>query len=57
MTRDTIIEKVWGHSTEIESNTLDAFVRLLRSKLEAPRETRLLQTVRGVGYCLRGATE
>jgi DNA-binding response OmpR family regulator len=57
VTRDTIIEKVWGHSTEIESNTLDAFVRLLRSKLEAPRETRLLQTVRGVGYCLRGATE
>jgi DNA-binding response OmpR family regulator len=53
VTRDSIIEKVWGHSTEIESNTLDAFMRLLRTKLEAPGEAKLLQTVRGVGYCLR----
>jgi DNA-binding response OmpR family regulator len=53
VTRDTIIEKVWGYSAEIESNTLDAFVRLLRTKLEAPGEAKLLQTVRGVGYCLR----
>jgi two-component system OmpR family response regulator len=57
VTRDTIIEKVWGYSTEIESNTLDAFVRLLRSKLEAPGEAKLLQTVRGVGYCLRKGGE
>lgn len=53
VTRDTIIEKIWGYSTGIESNTLDAFVRLLRTKLEGPGEAKLLQTVRGVGYCLR----
>jgi DNA-binding response OmpR family regulator len=53
VTRDTIIEKVWGYSAEIESNTLDAFVRLLRTKLEAPGEAKLLHTVRGVGYSLR----
>ena len=53
VTRDAIIEKVWGYSTGIESNTLDAFVRLLRAKLEAPGEAKLLQTVRGVGYSLR----
>jgi two-component system response regulator MprA len=53
VTRDSIIEKVWGYDTEIESNTLDAFVRLLRTKLEAPGEGKLLNTVRGVGYCLR----
>ncbi len=53
VTRDSIIEKVWGYTTGIESNTLDAFVRLLRSKLEAPGEPKLIRTVRGVGYCLR----
>lgn len=53
VTRDTLIEKVWGHTAEIESNTLDAFMRLLRNKLEGLRESKLLQTVRGVGYCLR----
>ncbi len=53
LTRDAIIEKVWGYDSDIESNTLDAFVRLLRAKLEAPGEDKLLQTVRGVGYCLR----
>jgi two-component system, OmpR family, response regulator MprA len=57
VTRDSIIEKVWGYDTEIESNTLDAFVRLLRSKLEAPGESKLLHTVRGVGYCLRKREE
>jgi DNA-binding response OmpR family regulator len=56
-TRDSIIEKVWGYDTEIESNTLDAFVRLLRTKLESPGEAKLLHTVRGVGYCLRKGEE
>jgi DNA-binding response OmpR family regulator len=53
VTRESIIEKVWGYDTEIESNTLDAFMRLLRSKLEVHGEAKLLQTVRGVGYRLR----
>ena len=57
VTRDSIIEKIWGYNTEIESNTLDAFVRLLRSKLETSGEAKLLHTVRGVGYCLRKADE
>jgi DNA-binding response OmpR family regulator len=53
ISRDTLIETVWGAGSDIESNTLDAFVRLLRAKIEAPGEARLLQTIRGVGYCLR----
>jgi two-component system response regulator MprA len=53
VTRESIIAKVWGHESQIESNTLDAFVRLLRSKLEAPGEAKLLETVRGVGYRMR----
>jgi DNA-binding response OmpR family regulator len=54
LTRDVLIESVWGADAEIESNTLDAFVRLLRGKIEAAGESRILRTVRGVGYCLRG---
>lgn len=54
--RGSIIDSVWtGH--EIESNTLDAFVKLLRSKVEAPGESKLIHTVRGVGYCIRSEQE
>lgn len=53
VSRDTLIERVWGNESEIESNTLDAFVRLLRAKVDSAGGERLIQTVRGVGYCLR----
>ena len=56
LTREYLIESVWGNDSEIESNTLDAFVRLLRAKIEAAGEPRILTTIRGVGYCLRGGT-
>jgi DNA-binding response OmpR family regulator len=51
--RRTLIEGVWGHGREIEDNTLDAFVRLLRQKVDAGDRRRLIHTVRGVGYVLR----
>jgi two-component system response regulator MprA len=51
--RETLIGAVWGLSGEIESNTLDAFIRLLRAKIEDPSRPKLLHTVRGVGYRLR----
>ncbi|PYT18834.1 MAG: DNA-binding response regulator [Acidobacteria bacterium] len=53
LSRDCLIENVWGGDADIESNTLDAFVRLLRTKIEASGEPKLLQTIRGVGYALR----
>jgi DNA-binding response OmpR family regulator len=52
VTRDAMIEGIWGGNSDIESNTLDSFVRLLRAKIEEPGEVRLIRTVRGVGYCL-----
>ena len=51
--RNTLIEGVWGHGREIEDNTLDAFVRLLRQKVDAGGRPRLIHTVRGVGYAVR----
>jgi DNA-binding response OmpR family regulator len=54
VTRAALMEGVWGNESEIESNTLDAFVRLLRAKVEEPGKPRLIRTVRGVGYVLDG---
>ncbi len=51
--RETLIQSVWGFESEIESNTLDAFIRLLRSKVEEEGSPRLIHTLRGVGYSLR----
>jgi DNA-binding response OmpR family regulator len=55
--RNTIIEGVWGFESEIESNTLDAFVRLLRRKIDGAGGVKLLRTMRGVGYYITGADE
>ncbi len=53
ITRESLMERVWGHESDIESNTLDAFLRLLRAKVELPGEAKLIHTVRGVGYCMK----
>ena len=51
--RSAIIEGVWGFEEDIEANTVDAFIRLLREKLDAGYERKVIQTVRGYGYILR----
>jgi DNA-binding response OmpR family regulator len=51
--RRTLIESVWGFDREIEENTLDAFVRLLRHKVDREGLPKLILTVRGVGYMIR----
>lgn len=53
MTREMIFDRVWGYDFGGESNVLDVYIRYLRQKLEQENETRLIQTVRGVGYVLR----
>ena len=53
VTRERLIDGVWGAGSDIEGNTLDAFVRLLRAKVEEAGQARLIHTVRGVGYALR----
>lgn len=54
--RRAIIEAVWGLDAEVEENTLDAFVRLLRAKIDQGQKQRLIHTVRGFGYCVRSGT-
>ena len=53
VTRKALIDNVWGYDREIENNTLDAFIRLLRQKVDGPGEKRLIHTVRGFGYLVR----
>jgi two-component system response regulator MprA len=53
LTRNQLIESVWGFDAETTSNLVDVYVGYLRGKLEQDGEPRLIQTVRGVGYVLR----
>ncbi|NJL00327.1 MAG: response regulator transcription factor [Spirulinaceae cyanobacterium RM2_2_10] len=53
LTRDQILDRVWGYDFMGDSNIIEVYVRYLRLKLEAEGESRLIQTVRGVGYVLR----
>ncbi len=53
LTRDQLLEKVWGYEYMGETNVVDVYVRYLRGKIDDGFETKLLHTVRGVGYVLR----
>ena len=53
LTRDQILERVWGYDFMGDSNIIEVYVRYLRLKLEQLQEPRLIQTVRGVGYVMR----
>jgi two-component system, OmpR family, response regulator MprA len=53
VSREALLEEVWGYAPFSETNTVDVFVSNLRRKLESGGEPRLLHTVRGAGYVLR----
>ena len=53
LTREVILDRVWGYNFDTGTNSLAVYVGYLRRKLEEGGEPRLLQTVRGVGYVLR----
>jgi DNA-binding response OmpR family regulator len=55
VSRDRLLEEVWGYAPFAETNTVDVFVSNLRRKLESGGEPRVLHTVRGAGYVLRPA--
>jgi len=53
LTREQILENVWGYDFMGESNVIEVYIRYLRLKIEDEGHRRLIQTVRGVGYVLR----
>jgi two-component system response regulator MprA len=55
LTRDQILDLVWGYNFDSGTNSLAVYIGYLRRKLEEDGEPRLIQTVRGVGYALRAS--
>jgi DNA-binding response OmpR family regulator len=53
LSRDLLLSRVWGQEFGVETNVVDVYVGYLRKKIDAPHHTRLIQTIRGVGYALR----
>lgn len=53
MSRETLLENVWGFDFEGETNAVDVYVRFLRSKIDEVFDIKLISTVRGVGYVIR----
>ena len=51
--REALLEAVWRLPGDVEGNTLDAFMSLLRNKIESGSRHKLIHTIRGVGYCVR----
>lgn len=53
LTREQILENVWGYNFQGESNVIEVYIRYLRLKMETEGQKRLIHTVRGVGYVMR----
>jgi two-component system response regulator MprA len=56
LSREVIFDRVWGYDFGPTSNTLEVYVGYLRRKTEAEGEPRLIHTVRGIGYVLKGSS-
>ena len=53
LTRDVLLEEIWGYDTSIETNVVDVYVSYLRAKVDGKEKESYIQTVRGTGYVLR----
>jgi len=53
LSREKILENVWGYDFTGETNIVDVYIRYLRTKIDVPFNDELIQTIRGVGYTLR----
>jgi DNA-binding response OmpR family regulator len=54
LTREVILDRIWGYDTDVSTKIVDATVKLLRKKLETLGAEELIQSIRGVGYKLDG---
>lgn len=53
LTREVLLNKVWGYTTGVETNVVDVYIRYLRNKIDSKNDTSYIQTVRGIGYVMR----
>lgn len=54
LSRELLLSRVWGPESDVGTNVVDVYVGYLRKKVDAPGEPRLIRTIRGTGYALRG---
>lgn len=53
LTRDVLLNQVWGYDAMVETNIVDVYVRYLRNKLHSVDKEEYIQTVRGAGYIMK----
>ncbi|WP_277630239.1 response regulator transcription factor [Atopococcus tabaci] len=53
LSREVLLQRVWGYESEVETNVVDVYIRYLRNKIDVPGEDSYIQTVRGTGYVMR----
>jgi DNA-binding response OmpR family regulator len=53
LSRNALLNMVWGYDYAGETNTVDVYIRFLRSKIDEKNGARLIETIRGVGYTIR----
>jgi len=56
LTRDQILSRVWGYAFTGNSNVVDVYVRYVRNRIHDTEESRIIETVRGIGYVIRDKT-
>ncbi|HBU80363.1 response regulator transcription factor [Paenibacillus sp. UMB7766-LJ446] len=50
MTREVLLDLVWGYDADVETNVVDVYISYLRNKIDAPGSPSFVQTIRGLGY-------
>jgi len=53
LSRDLLLDRVWGYDFVGETNAIDVYIRYIRAKIEEPFGVKIIQTIRGVGYVIR----
>ncbi|MBP1996652.1 response regulator transcription factor [Paenibacillus eucommiae] len=53
MTRETLLDTVWGFEAAVDTNVVDVYVRYVRNKIDSPGESSYIHTLRGIGYVMR----
>ena len=53
LSREVLLNQVWGYKMEVETNVIDVYIRYLRNKIDVPGRESYIQTVRGTGYVMR----
>lgn len=53
MSRETLLDKVWGFEAAVDTNVVDVYIRYLRNKIDVPGQASYIQTLRGIGYMMK----